>query len=277
MRTWPKLLVGIAAKLLAAAFVIYLVLLFALVVWQRRMMYFPAGAQGPASAFGLPDTQTLALATSDGQTIRAWYHPAATDRPLLLYFHGNGGTLSIRADLLRRLSADGSGFLAIDYRSYGGSTGSPSEAGLLRDGEAAYAEAGTLGYSADRIVIVGESLGTGIAVAVAGGRPIKALVLDSAYSSTADVAAAQYWMFPVRLLMKDTFNSIARIGRVSAPKLFLHEIGDPIIALRFGRTLYDAAPPPKTFIEVPGHGHMVLGKPAVLASMKAWLASLTPR
>ena len=259
---------------LATGVLIYATLLVALVVLQRHLMYFPSGPHGPASAFGLPHAETLALKTTDGETIVAWYQPAAAGKPLFLYFHGNGGTLAIRGSFLRRLAADGSGFLAIDYRGYGGSTGSPSERGLIRDAEAAYTEAETLGYRGARIVVIGESLGTGVAVALAASHPVCALVLDSAYSSAVSIAADQYWMFPVKLLMRDTFDSLDRIGAVSAPKLFLHGAADPIIPLASGKALFAKANPPKAFITIPDGGHMVLWRDDVMVRMKAWLAAL---
>ena len=265
MRSWLPLLVLVGVTLYALA-------LAALFVEQRRMMYFPTVGGVSAAGMGLERVETLALATSDGETIVAWHRPPAPGFLLFLYFHGNGGRLPDYVERLRRLSADGSGFLAIDYRGYGGSTGSPSETGLLIDGETAYAKALALGYTPDRIVVLGESLGTGVAVAVASDHPCKALVLDSAFSASADVAAATYWMFPVQLLMRDTFRSKARIAHIQAPKLFVHGSDDPIIPIAFDRKLFDAAPAPKTFLEVPGGRHVVIWAPPVFARVKAWLA-----
>ena len=257
---------------LSAAVAIYLIFLAGLFIFQRKMMYFPGGPTQPAASLGLPQAQTLRLETKSGQTIVAWYQPAAHGKSIFLYFHGNGGTLAGRVDLLRRLQADGSGFLAIDYEGYGSSTGSPTEAAFLDDGETAFAEVRARGYSADHIVVLGESLGTGVAVAVAAAHPVQALILDAAYSSTVDVAASQYWIFPVRLLMIDTFKSIDRIGAVKAPKLFLHGTKDPIIPISFGRKLFEAASEPKTFLGYDDRGHMVLWVPGVIDTMKAWLA-----
>ena len=216
------------------------------------------------------------IATADGERIVAWSAPASCGKPLFLYFHGNGGSLADRADALRRFASDGSGFLAIDYRGYGGSTGAPSETGFLRDGEAAFREATALGYGAERIVVVGESIGTGVAVAVAAGHAVRALVLDSAFSSATDVAAARFPMFPVRLLMSDRFDSAARIAGARMPKLFLHGTGDPVIPLAFGRRLFAAAPQPKTIIELKRNGHVMLFAPDVPGTVRRWLAALPP-
>ena len=252
----------------------YCVALLVLVLWQRKMMYFPSPSRGTAEASGLAGAQTIRLPTPDGEQIVAWYRPAQGDHPLYLYFHGNGGTLSDRAPLFRAMVADGSGLLAIDYRGYGGSSGTPTEAGLLLDGETAYVKTRAAGYDASRLVIVGESLGSAVAVALAAKHPEHALVLDSAFSSAADVAASEYPMFPVRMLMMDTYESWKRIGAVTAPKLFLQGGKDTVIPLSSARKLFDHAREPKTFEMLPNLGHVVLLAPGVLDKVKVWLAGL---
>ena len=122
--------------------------------------------------------------------------------------------------------------------------------------------------------MVGESIGTAVAVAVAATHPVRALVLDSAFSSAVDVASAMYRVFPVALFMKDRFESSSRIGAVTAPKLFLHGTDDMIIPIAFDRKLYDQAVEPKTFIELQGQGHVVLFDPHVPSRIKRWLAGL---
>ena len=252
----------------------YCVALLVLVLWQRKMMYFPAPSRGTAEAWGLAQARTLDLVTPDHQHIVAWYQPAQDGRRVYLYFHGNGGNLSDRALLFREMVADGSGLLAIDYRGYGGSSGTPSEAGLLIDGETAYARLAAEGYAPTRIVLIGESLGSAVAVAVAAKHPEHALVLDSAFSSASDVAASRYAMFPVRMLMIDSFESWKRIAPVSAPKLFLQGAEDSVIPLASARKLYDHAKQPKTFRLLPDLGHVVLLAPGVFGKVKDWLAAL---
>ncbi len=261
-------------RLLMICVVGYCVALLVLVIWQRKMMYFPGPSRGTAEACGLTGARTLRLPTPDGQHLDAWYKPAEGGHLVYLYFHGNGGTLADRAPLFRKMVADGSGLLAIDYRGYGGSTGSPTEKGLLLDGETAFAKATSEGYTGSRIVLVGESLGSAVAVAVAAKHPVHALVLDSAFSSTVDVAASEYPMFPVRLLMMDSYLSWTRIGAVAAPKLFLQGAKDTVIPLGSAEKLYDHASPPKTFILLPELGHVVLLAPGVFAKVKDWLAAL---
>src|SRR5262249_58512621 len=151
-------------------------------------------------------------------------------RPVLLYSHGNGGPLRGGVVRSRDLTADGTGLVALSYRGYGGSSGAPTEAGLVDDALAAYAFTRAR-YPAERIVLWGESLGTGVAVALAAQNPVGHLILQSPFTSAADVGAQQYWFVPVRLLMKDKFPSDLRIGKVAAPVLVLHGDRDNIVPM----------------------------------------------
>ncbi len=260
------------AWLLVGAIAVYLVMLVPIVVAQRRLLYFPAPLLGPASAHGLPRTRTLELATTQHEPLVAWYEPAATGQPLIVFFHGNGGNLVNRIGLLREFASRGWGYLAIDYPGYGASPGKPTQPALMRSGEAAYAKAIALGYPPTHIVIFGESLGSGIAVPVAAAHEVKALILDSAFSATVDIAAARYWMFPVRLLMLDQYRSTDTIAQVVAPKLFLHAHADPVVPIRFARHLFALAREPKTFLEIDGRHHIVADLD--FDAIAAWLDAL---
>ena len=254
-------------SLLAAFAVLYLVALAVLYVGQRKLLYFPNTVEVAPGSVGLVNAERRHLTTNDGETLLAWYIAPAAGKPLILYFHGNGGGLELRAERFDALAGSGDGLLAVEYRGYAGSTGAPSEAGLLADGEAAYREARSLGFPTARIVVMGESLGSGVAVALAARHEIAALVLDSPYSSIADVAAATFWMFPVHALLRDSFRSDARIASVAAPLLIVHGTRDEVIPIRLAEKLFALAKAPKDFIRVEGGGHLALGLriPQVLA------------
>ena len=146
---------------LAAAYVLTVV---GLAVFQRRLQYFPDRRLTELAQTDMSGGEELRLTTADGETLVAWYFPAKEGRPLILYFHGNAGALVDRIPRFRMFTAHGYGLLAVSYRGYGGSTGSPTENGLMQDGEAAYRGARRRGYDGDRIVLVGASLGTGVAI-----------------------------------------------------------------------------------------------------------------
>ena len=194
------------------------------------------------------------LDTADGEKVIAWHVPQRDDKPVVLYFHGNGGSLRYRVARFRALTADGTGLLALSYRGYGGSTGSPTEQGLLADAAAAYAFA-TARVPAARIALWGESLGSGVAIALAIEHTVARMVLEAPFSSAVDIGAKAYWFLPVRLLMKDQFRSDLRIARVKVPILILHGTQDGVVPIAFGERLYALANEPKRMLRLNGGGH----------------------
>jgi len=226
-------MIGIAAVLICLYVGVAAILYFA----QRSMMYFPDPEHTTPAQAGLPAAEEVLLTTADGQRSTAWYLAPRGDKPVIIYFHGNGGALRYRVERFRTLTRDGVGLLALEYRGFGGNDGSPSEAGLIADGEAAYAFAATR-YPVQQLVLWGESLGTGVAVAVAAERPVGRVILEAPFTSAAEVAAARYWYMPVRLLMKDQFRSDERVAHITAPVLILHGAHDHIIPFAFGERMF---------------------------------------
>jgi uncharacterized protein len=241
-------------------------------VAQRSLMYFPERLHTPPAAAGLAEAQEVALAprSKDGETVIVWHVPPRGEKPVVLYFHGNGGALRYRVDRFRALIADGNGLVALSYRGYGGSTGSPTEAGLIADSEAAYAFAAAR-YPAERIVLWGESLGSGVAVALGAEHRVGRIVLEAAFTSAADVGARTYWFLPVRLLMKDQFRSDLRIAKVNAPTLFLHGTQDQVVPIALGERLYALANKPKRFERFPSGGHEDLDRYGAQNAFRAFL------
>lgn len=238
---------------------------------QRSLMYFPERTRTAPAAAGLPQADEIELTTSDGERVIAWHVPPRGDKPVVLYFHGNGGALAWRAERFARIITDGTGLVALSYRGYGGSTGRPSEAGLLRDAEAAYRFA-TARYPAERLVLYGESLGTGVSVALAAEHKVGKVILEAPFTSAVDVGAAGYPFLPVRLLMHDTFRSDERIGKVTAPVLVLHGERDTIVPIRYGERLYALIAAPKKFVRFPEGHHSDLDSHGAQAAVREFLA-----
>lgn len=240
---------------------------------MQRTLVFPKLADHvTAAAAGFPEAQEVALHTSDGERLVAWYVAPKPDKPLFIYFHGNGDTLNWRVSRDRMLVADGSGLLAVSYRGYEGSTGSPSEDGMHLDAEAAYAFAADHQITPDHIVLWGHSLGTGVAVWLAAERKIKALVLEAPYTSVADVAAMNYPLLPVRWLLWDQFHSDWLIDKVTAPVLVFHGDNDDTIPISFGQRLFGLIKAPKCFVRFPHGGHGDLDDGKILASVRGFIA-----
>ena len=261
----------IIRSFLFVTFTAYIISALLLVFVQRSLLYHPDPADMERERGLLPGLERLILKSEDGETLVAWYRPPRDGRVLLLYFHGNGGNLGDRAERFLALMQNDDGLLALSYRGYGGSTGAPTEAGLLLDANAAYDAALAKGYRPERIVVVGESLGTGVGVALAARRVVGGLALEAPFSSAVDVARALYWMFPVDLLMLDQFRSDLRIADVKAPVLILHGEGDNVVPIVFGEKLFELAREPKEFVRVSDARHLMLAEPRVLARFFDWV------
>src|SRR6202140_1933404 len=219
------------------------------VFFKQRSMLFPippAGRTAPDAA-GLPEAKEQVLTTVDGEKVIVWHVPAKPGHPVVLFFPGNGDFLAGRVDRMRGISSDGTGLVALSYRGYAGSSGQPSERGLLQDAAAAYAFTSAR-YTPDRLVLWGFSLGTGAAVAVAAEQPVGKLILEAPYTSMTDVAAWHFPVVPVRWLLRDRFHSDQRMARVTAPLLVMHGERDLTIPIEFGERLFRLAPGPKQFV-----------------------------
>jgi len=253
--------------------VCYAGLLALLFVAQRSMMYFPDRTRIAPTAAGLSEAQEIVLDTADGEKVVAWHIPPQDGKPVIVYFHGNGGALHIRVGRFRALTAGGNGLLALSYRGYGGSTGRPTEAGLLADAAAAYSFASAR-YLPAKIVLWGESLGTGVAVAFAAQHPVGGLVLEAPFTSAVDIAAAVYPFVPVRLLMLDQFRSDERIAAVKAPILVMHGERDRVVPIAYGERLFALAREPKKFVRFPQGGHDDLDTQGSIAIARYFIAEL---
>jgi len=242
-----------------------------LYVTQRSMMYFPETLHTSPAQAGLSSAQEVTLTAPDGVKSIAWHVPPRGDRPVILYFHGNGGSLRYRVDRFSKLLADGIGLVALEYRGYGGSTGSPTEAGLIADGEAAYAFAAAR-YPVKDLVLWGESLGSGVAVPIAAEKPVSRVILEAPFTSAAAVAAGRYWYLPVRLLMKDQFRSDERIGKITAPVLILHGARDRVVPFAMGERLFEATKAPKHIVRFLDGDHEDLDAHGALHAVGRFLA-----
>lgn len=230
------------------------------VVWafQRHLLYIPFGHVASPAAVGLPQAEEVTFRTEDGLMLAGWFVPAET-RPApftILVFNGNAGNRSFRAPLALALAKAGLSVLLFDYRGYGGNAGRPSEAGLAADARGAqtYLER-RRDVDPRRIVYLGESLGSGVAVALALDRPPAALILRSPYTSMTELGQYHYPFLPVRLLLSDRYPSIERIGQIRCPLLVIAGDRDSIVPPKQSLGLFDAAPKPKRLVMVPGADH----------------------
>lgn len=252
----------------------YLALVGTLYFDQRKFLYQPDPSFSAPPADG-PPIQVVHLKAADGTRLIAWYLPPKGDNPIILHLNGNAQGLVFQKWRWKRFADAGVGFFAVGYRGYSGSEGKPTEQGLIQDSNAAYDWVAAR-YPASRIVIHGYSLGSGLAVRLAAQRPARALILEAPYTSTVDVAAARLPWAPVRLLMKDRFQSTDWIGKVHMLLLIVHGTDDSVIPFRFGQRLYAMANQPKQFVAMRGSDHNTLVRDGLYHHVWAFLGVPDP-
>jgi fermentation-respiration switch protein FrsA (DUF1100 family) len=236
--------------------VVVIVLLMAVWLLQRRLIYFPDTAIPPAGSV-LPGAQEITLRTEDGLALSAWHlAPIRADRGItVLVTPGNAGSRAMRAPLARRLATKGLAVLLLDYRGYGGNPGSPSEDGLITDARAARAYLLSHGVPAQRLIYFGESLGAAVATRLATEAPPGGLVLRSPFTSLAAVGSRHYPLLPVRLLLRDRFPVTKLIGQVRVPTAVVYGSADTIMPPEQSAAVAAAAGGPTRTVEVVGANH----------------------
>ena len=244
--------------LFGCALVAYGGIVAGLFVFQRQLLFRPNPVRPALADLNMLGVREVELTTEDGLTLFSWYLPPPAGRPVIVYFHGNGGHIGYRAERLRRFARERFGVLMAEYRGYAGNPGSPSERGLLSDGEAALDFLGREGVGADRVVLWGESLGSGVAVYLAAQREVSGLILEAPFTSVAAAGQRHYPFVPAALLIRDRFDSLSRIRQVTAPLLILHGERDAVVPVSHGRALLDAASGPKEgwFAAEAGHENL---------------------
>ena len=257
-RAWPF------AGIVALVFVLGLSSLVGLVLlFEEKLIYFPSRELDLTPAELTLESEEVTLETEDGLRLYGWFLPAPSGgaseaAPLgLIYCHGNAGNIAHRLVRVAEMHAElGVDVLLFDYRGYGRSEGSPDEAGTYRDARAAYRYlVADRGIPADRIVLYGESLGAAVAVELATELPSRALVLESPFTSIADMARAVYPFLPARALLRTRYDSLAKIPEIRTPLLVVHGTEDATVPFEQGERLFERAPAPKRFLAVEGAGH----------------------
>ena len=249
----------------------YLCLVAGLYLAQRKLVFMPDAARVAPASVGLAGTREVIIQTPDGESLVAWWTEPKPGKVVVLDFQGQGGAPSWRTGTMKYFTDAGYGVLSLAYRGYGGSSGSPSETALIADAKLAYDWLHGRGIEPRRIVLFGESLGTGVAVQVAANRPVAGVILDSAYSSIADVAQGRFPIVPIVPLMSDRFDSMAHIGNVHAPLLMVHGTDDRVVPYVYGQRLFAAANQPKRMVTIEGGGHTVHFSQGPWAAIKPFL------
>jgi uncharacterized protein len=243
-------------------------LLILLMLFEKSLIFFPERGGVGASPGG-----DVWLRSAGDVSIHGWHITQPDATQTLLYLHGNAGNLESRRGIFAQLAALKLDILAIDYRGYGKSGGEPSEAGLYADALAAHAWL-IERTPADRIFVYGESIGGGPACELAAKRPVGGLILQSSFTSIADMAALSFPWLPVRWLVRTKFDTLAKLPGVTAPTLIIHSRRDEIIPFSMAERLFAAAAAPKQrlWLERSGHNELfALDGAAVLEALRAFI------
>ena len=248
---------GRAVRLLL--FIVVALASMKLLVWwlEPRMAFFPySGVQQTPAALAVPFSEHR-IGTADGETLHAWWLEHESPRAQIVYWHGNGGNLSLWMPVFVDLHRRGFSVLAVDYRGYGDSTGKPSEQGIYRDGEAATA------YFRERlqkpkvpVIYWGRSLGCSVASYTATRTPPSALVLESPFPDVAFLFTNNPVMRFLSVFSTYRFATSTHLEQYAGPLLVIHGDADSIIPFNAGKRVFDAAPTKsKTFAVLPGADH----------------------
>jgi len=242
---------------------ILIILLFTLLFFlfykeiEAFFIYFPDSHLDSSPADWHLEFEDVWFETEDEKKPHGWFFPSREeDDPIILFCHGNAGNISHRLDNIRFLLDHNMGVFIFDYRGYGKSKGKPSEEGLYLDAQAAYdLLVNRKHISPERIVVFGRSLGAAVAIDLSLKRKAKAVIIESGFTSTKEMAKTMPLFALFSPLLPAHFNNLEKITQITIPKLIVHGEEDEIIPFSMGQTLFQAAPQPKYFYPIRGAGH----------------------
>ncbi len=235
---------------------IYLILLLLVFLFQRQFLYLPDQSVPSENHLNKMNVASVTIQSGpDGDTHSLWRDPLKDNSPVILFLHGNAGSHYDRIPMIQAIARGGAGILAVGYPGYGGNPGSPSEQALNAAAQANFDWLISQNITPERVVIVGESLGSGVATNLATKNEAAGLILIASYTSMDDMAQRQFPMFPAKWLVKDRYRSIDRIDRIDMPLSWIHGTADELIPFAMGQELFDAAKDPKTRHSIEQGGH----------------------
>ncbi len=256
-RTAKQKIGWLAWRVLRLVLLFYVLFYGFVLLFEEKMIFFPTPYVASEYAWrsSVPRDDVF-VTTSDGVKIHAWFSAAERSAPTLLWFHGNAGNISGRIDQLQVLQEGGFNVLAVDFRGYGRSEGSPSEKGTYLDAVAAFdALAARKDVDPKRIVAFGQSLGSAVALDLALQRPCERVVLEAPFTSVPAMASAAYPVPGVAYLVRTKYDNLSKAARLAVPLLVLHGDRDELIPFAMGQAVHAAAAGLKEFWAVPGAHH----------------------
>ena len=252
---------------------LYLGIVVLMCLLENRFVYPSSTAEDEWEGPPDPDIVEVTFASSDGNTIHAWYLAQPGSSEAILICHGNAGNLSHRGrSLLRFRESLNRSILIFDYPGYGKSTGKPSEAGCYASADAALGWLNaSVGIPCERVILYGDSLGGGVALETARRHPCRALILTKTFTSLPGVAGRLYWWLPTKWMMSNRFDNLSKIKDLHLPILIASATDDRLVPFEMGKQLYDAAAEPREFLPLEGEGHNDRLTDSYLAALRHFL------
>lgn len=223
--------------------------------FEKKGMYYPAKEieSTPINA-GLK-YEDVFFDSDDGLKLNGWFIPAGNPRGTLLFCHGNAGNISHRIEIIKIFNKLNLNIFIFDYRGYGKSQGSPTEAGLYRDAQAAYKYLlSRKNVNKETVVIYGKSIGANVAIDLASKVKAAVLISESGFSSAYDMGKKLFPYLPIKWIITVKYDALTKIKNISIPKLIIHSQDDEIVPFELGNKLFEAASQPKEFYQMQG-GH----------------------
>lgn len=263
----------IVVRVIGYTVLVYVAVVIGLFLSQRDMMYYP-GHIKPALPAGVIGLEEIRVTTKDGLSLFGWYKPPMSDdKPVIVWFHGNASNVEQAASATLPYMRQGYGVLLVEYRGYATNPGKPSEQGLYDDGRAFLSWLTANGIDQSRIVLYGQSIGSGPALQMALEMPdVRALVLEAPFTSALDIARASYPFLPVDMMMKDRYDNMSRIKKLETLLIVVHGERDAVVPLAMGQALFDAAPVLKSMVVLPASGHNDINHADVAAKVMSLLS-----
>tara|TARA_Y100000590_G_scaffold420938_1_gene524129 strand:- start:379 stop:1191 length:813 start_codon:yes stop_codon:yes gene_type:complete len=261
-------------NILTLALAGYLFITLILYLFQRNLLYYPSVNNYYGEKLNV-SVEKIKIKTEDGIELSSWYHnKKSKDYKTILFLHGNAGTLENRIYKINHFKDINVNFLIIAWRGFSGNKGQPTEKGLYEDAISAVKWLKDKGVLEKNIIIYGESLGTGIATEIAQNKNFAGLILESPFTSMVDAGKSKYPFFPVKLLLKDKYESNKKIKNIKCPVLIMHGKEDNIVPFYMGEKMYELAKEPKYSYFSEYDGHMMEYNEKLLNVLKKFIYGL---
>jgi len=252
----------------------YFFILFSTYIFQRNLLYHPTENNYSGDKISV-DVEKIKIRTQDNIELVSWYHKKNLNNyKTILFLHGNAGSLENRVHKINHFRDMNVNFLIIAWRGFSGNEGKPTEKGLYEDARSAVRWLKSNGVKENNIIIYGESLGTGVATEIAQNKKFAGVILESPFTSMIDAGKDKYPYLPVRLLLKDKYESDKKIKNVKSPVLIMHGKVDNIVPFHMGKKMYELANEPKYYYFSEYDDHMMEYNEKLLKVLKNFVSSL---